>query len=354
MKMITLPKLRDALRDLEPRGERGPGDRGARPRADRAHGRDHSRSCGAPCADPAPGARAGRTAGGGAATRSTTTQPAAPDGTPMCAAWVHDRYTVERGGRIWATWHPPVDPRYGCAFGHEHGSNPRAFAVLPAHGHARVRPDRQLRRQRRAPRRLQGVRGQRRPQGPLLDDGAAPGSGSPRRGHGALPLARDLAVRPRGRRLLAHTRGWPTSASRCPTAPAPASPPHAPAARPRAASPSTRSGPPRWTWAACSAPRPGFAIDNAITQFDPATPSASVFNKRVACGPHDPAGWDSYCKGDKRTVLRPRWVVRNRGPVALPHRRLRPPRRRRAAPGGVAPGARQPVATSAAGWRTPS
>ena len=26
-----------------------------------------------------------------------------------------------------ATWHPPKDPRYGCAFGHEHGSNPRAF-----------------------------------------------------------------------------------------------------------------------------------------------------------------------------------------------------------------------------------
>ena len=40
MKMITLPKLRDSLRDLTLRGQ-GPGaDRRARPDADRAHGRD--------------------------------------------------------------------------------------------------------------------------------------------------------------------------------------------------------------------------------------------------------------------------------------------------------------------------
>src|SRR5687767_14836256 len=68
------------------------------------------------------------------------TKPAAPDGTPMCADWVHASYTVERGGRSWPTWHPPRDPRYHCAFGHEHGSNPRAFAHfertgMPALGH---------------------------------------------------------------------------------------------------------------------------------------------------------------------------------------------------------------------------
>jgi hypothetical protein len=60
--------------------------------------------------------------------------------------------------------------------------------------------------------------------------------------------------------------------------------------------------------------RPGFGIDNAITQFDVADPERVVFNKRFACGPNDPAGWDSYCKGDKRTVLHPRWRLRNRGP----------------------------------------
>ena len=40
MKMITLPKLRDALREMAPRGEGAGGDRRARAAADRAHGRD--------------------------------------------------------------------------------------------------------------------------------------------------------------------------------------------------------------------------------------------------------------------------------------------------------------------------
>ena len=40
MKMITLPKLRDSLRDLQARGPRGSGAGRARAGADRAHGRD--------------------------------------------------------------------------------------------------------------------------------------------------------------------------------------------------------------------------------------------------------------------------------------------------------------------------
>ena len=38
MKMITLPKLRDALRDARAGGQGAGGDRGARAGADRAHG----------------------------------------------------------------------------------------------------------------------------------------------------------------------------------------------------------------------------------------------------------------------------------------------------------------------------
>jgi hypothetical protein len=30
-------------------------------------------------------------------------QPPAPDGTPICAEWVHDQYTVEGGGWSGAT-----------------------------------------------------------------------------------------------------------------------------------------------------------------------------------------------------------------------------------------------------------
>src|SRR5919107_1666255 len=62
------------------------------------------------------------------------TQPRAPDGTPLCAKGVHARYAVERGGRRWPTWHPPRDPRHHCAFGHEHGSNPRAFRFFERTG----------------------------------------------------------------------------------------------------------------------------------------------------------------------------------------------------------------------------
>ena len=37
-----------------------------------------------------------------------------------------------------------------------------------------------------------------------------------------------------------------------------------------------------------------------------------IFNKTAVCGA-DPAGWRSRCKGDRRSVLHPRWYVRNRG-----------------------------------------
>jgi hypothetical protein len=56
---------------------------------------------------------------------------------------------------------------------------------------------------------------------------------------------------------------------------------------------------------------PGFDIDNAITQVDPLNPLAVIANKRAACGPFAADGWDSYCKGDKRTVLHPGWWLRD-------------------------------------------
>ena len=58
--------------------------------------------------------------------------------------------------------------------------------------------------------------------------------------------------------------------------------------------------------------RPGFGIHNPITQFDPASPDAVIFNKRSICGA-DAAGWRSRCKGDRRSVLHPRWYVHNGG-----------------------------------------
>jgi hypothetical protein len=39
---------------------------------------------------------------------------------------VHDQFAVVGpDGKLYPTWHPPVDPETGCSFGHEHGRDPR-------------------------------------------------------------------------------------------------------------------------------------------------------------------------------------------------------------------------------------
>ncbi|MEA2364181.1 MAG: hypothetical protein QOD71_3326 [Thermoleophilaceae bacterium] len=241
------------------------------------------------------------------------TQAPAPDGTPVCAKWVHDRYTVERGGRSWPTWHPPRDPRYHCAFGHEHGSNPRAFRFFARTGMPAFGP-------------IGAYAASDEPHAGFKvfvvnDDrkGLAwmvvlhQGSGSPRRGTVRFHSLETWLFARDGRRLAAHTRhmaDFGAPVPNCPGAPLAASMRLLP-------SPSCRSVYEEWDTAldvgGALRGNPGFAIDNAITQFDPASPDRIVFNKGFACGPNDPAGWDSYCKGDKRTVFHPRWVVRNRG-----------------------------------------
>jgi hypothetical protein len=245
------------------------------------------------------------------------TQPPAPDGTPLCAEWVHDRHTVERGGRSWPAWHPPHDPKYGCAFGHEHGSNPRAFRHFRRTGMPAFGP-------------IGSYAGSDEPHAGFKvfvanEDrkGLAwmvvvhQGSGSPRRGtvrfHSLETwLFRDGRRSERGR-LAAHTRAMADFGEAVPNCPGARR-----SARMRLL-PSPHCGNVYEEWATALdvggvfRARPAFGIDNAITQFDPADPERVVFNKPIACGPHDPAGWDSYCKGDKRALLHPRWVVRNPG-----------------------------------------
>lgn len=42
-----------------------------------------------------------------------------------CTQAVHDAYSViGPDGKRYPTWHPPVDPKTGCSFGHEHGRDP--------------------------------------------------------------------------------------------------------------------------------------------------------------------------------------------------------------------------------------
>jgi hypothetical protein len=240
-------------------------------------------------------------------------EPAAPDGTPMCAQWVHDRYEVTVRGRRWATWHPPRDPRYRCAFGHEHGSNPRAFRFfrrtgMPAFGRIGAFAGSE---EAHAGFKVFVVNDDRKGLAWMMV--LHQGSGSPRRGTVRFHSLETWLFRRRGRRIVAHTRHMADFG---------AAVPNCRGARVRRSrrllpSPRCRSVYEEWDTALnvgrALRGRPGFGIDNPITQFDPTDPGRIVFNKRRACGPFDPAGWDSYCKGDKRSVFHPRWVVRNRG-----------------------------------------
>jgi hypothetical protein len=242
-------------------------------------------------------------------------KPPAPDGTPVCAEWVHDTYTVQRGGRTWATWHPPRDPRYGCAFGHEHGSNPRAFRYfartgMPAFG---LVSDFAGSPEAHAGFKVFLANEDRRGLAWMIV--LHQGSGSPRRGSVRFHSLETWLFRERGRRLLARTRqmaDFGEAVANCPGV----------ESRSRwRLLPVPGCRPTYEEWATTLdvggvfRARPAFGTHNAITQFDPADPDRVIFNKPAVCGPGDPAGWESRCKGDRRTVLRPRWFVRNSGPA---------------------------------------
>jgi hypothetical protein len=239
-------------------------------------------------------------------------QQPAPDGTPICAQWVHDQYTVERGGRRYATWHPPRDPRYGCAFGHEHGSNPRAFRFfrrsgMPAFG---LVSDYAGSPEAHAGFKVFVANEDRKGLAWMMV--LHQGSGSPRRGTVRFHSLETWLFRQRDGRTLARTRQMADFGEAVP---------NCPGARPRHAwrllpAPGCRPAYEEWDTSldvgGVFAARPAFGIHNAITQFDPADPERIVFNKQGVCGP-DAAGWESRCKGDRRTVLHPRWFLRNTG-----------------------------------------
>ena len=224
-------------------------------------------------------------------------RPPAPDGTPVCAAWVHDQYTVERGGRSWASWHPPRDPRHRCAFGHEHGSNPRAFryfgrAGMPAFGHV---SDFAGGQEAHAGFKVFVANEDRKGLAWMIV--LHQGAGSPRRGSVRFHSLETWLFRERGRRMLARTRqmaDFGEAVANCPGVET---------ARRGASCPCPAAGSSYEEWATALdiggvlRARPAFGIHNAITQFDPADPERVVFNKRAVCGAGDPAGWDSRCKG---------------------------------------------------------
>jgi hypothetical protein len=142
------------------------------------------------------------------------------------------------------------------------------------------------------------------------------GSGSPRRGSVRFHSLETWLFRERGRRMLARTRqmaDFGEAVANCPGAGSRDAWRLLPV-------PGCRSSYEEWATTLAVGgvfrARPAFGIHNAITQFDPADPERVIFNKPAACGPADPAGWDSHCKGDRRSVLHPRWFLRNDGPRA--------------------------------------
>jgi hypothetical protein len=240
------------------------------------------------------------------------TKPPAPDGTPMCAAWVHDRYTVERDGRFYATWHPPRDPRYHCAFGHEHGSNPRAFRYFRRTG---MPPFGLVSDYAGSPEAHAGFKvfvanDDRRGLAWMMV--LHQGSGSPKRGTVRFHSLETWLFRARDGRLLAHTRQMADFGDAVPNCPG-ANPVRAWRLIPV---PGCRSGYEEWnafvTVGGVFRASPGFGVHNAITQFDPANPDEVIFNKVRVCG-RGAGGWRSGCKGDRRSVLHPRWFIANTG-----------------------------------------
>src|SRR5262245_24780319 len=52
-----------------------------------------------------------------------------------CTIAQHNAWsTVGPDGKLYPTWHPPVDPVSGCSFGHEHGRDPHGSDLYASVG----------------------------------------------------------------------------------------------------------------------------------------------------------------------------------------------------------------------------
>src|SRR5262245_40496979 len=70
---------------------------------------------------------------------STAVPPSGATAGQPCPQALHDSWvTTGPDGKTYPTWHPAVDPTYGCFYGHEHGTDPRTSAAnssMPAFGY---------------------------------------------------------------------------------------------------------------------------------------------------------------------------------------------------------------------------
>ena len=92
-----------------------------------------SLACLAACSDSAPTASNPTTLAAAAAAKAFGIWT--PGRTDSCSPEIHNQYaTVGPDGKKYPTWHPPVDARTGCTFGHEHGRDPHGSALYAGVG----------------------------------------------------------------------------------------------------------------------------------------------------------------------------------------------------------------------------
>ena len=145
-----------AYRSAPPGSAAGPADRAAISvsghrvtllKVEHAAGRTHDPSnlqpgC-APCSSPfSPSLPSRRPPLPRPPTRSTTRSRPPRHGTPICAKWVHDRHTVERGGRSLADLASAARSALRLRLRPRARLQPARLPLLQAHRHARLRPDR--------------------------------------------------------------------------------------------------------------------------------------------------------------------------------------------------------------------
>ncbi|HKZ69887.1 MAG TPA: hypothetical protein VJ020_07395 [Anaerolineales bacterium] len=211
------------------------------------------------------------------------------------------------------TWHPQVDSEYGCVFGHEHGSDPSQFvgfqhSNIPAFGGAAHTSGNHAELDAHKGFKVYVVN----------DDGRGrawmivlhQGTGSPRRFTIRFHSLEAWMVDRNTRELLAHVNVMADFGEFVPNCEG------AQFRHPMILGPQAGCNSVYESWNAALnvggffSGNPAFDLDNAETRFNPADPTG-VYPNIDACGPHDPAGWDSYCKGDKRSIIHPKWVLNN-------------------------------------------
>jgi hypothetical protein len=241
-----------------------------------------------------------------------------PDGRPVCSKWVHERHTVTGAdGRRYATWHPLVDPTYDCVFGHEHGSDPRAFlgfrqSGLPPFGAAATAAAGRPGSESHTGYKVFVVNNDGRGKAFMIV--VHQDTDTPERARGRHHSMELWMVRRTDRSLLAHTSVMADFGEPVANCEGQAG------AAPMRLIPRVGCESPEEEWTALVdvdgrlKARPAFLVENPSTRYDPTTPDRVHPNSPAVCGQRSPFGWESACKGDRRVLLHPQWVVRNDGP----------------------------------------